>query len=129
MRNSIGRIKQYQSTKFIKTAKSAKEKNGHRYPKKRIYRAYDHILYRRIKDTFKIFSKQYNDDVDKIIFQCDNGCRDFIKNNGLTCGTPDDAHMLADIVAWSNNREIEPDGVQLAHLADPIKKELEKKFG
>jgi len=39
-----------------------------------------------------------------------------------------DAHMPADLVAWSDSRGLEPEGVISVNLADATREEMGKKF-
>lgn len=105
------------------------KKIGHRYPTSRIVRTYDYILYRYIQDKTAAFFAKHGCVVSETAFQCDSDCKDFVKSNGLERGDPGDAHMLADIVAWSNNNGREPAGVSSVDLRDYLESELRKRFG
>ena len=61
-----------------------------------------------------------------VVFKCDSDCRQFIKGNGLRPANVGDAHILADIVAWANNRNVEPEGVIMLDLANVFKEKTMK---
>ena len=105
------------------------KKTRHRYSRKRIYRTYDHLLYTHIQEKIKAFAVKHHHDIDEILFQCDQDCLDFVKSNGLKFDRPGSTHMLADIVAWSNNRGKEPIGVESVDLRALLKVELGRRFG
>lgn len=107
----------------------AGKKSGHRYPKKRIMDACDYILRKHIQADAETFFAEHGHAVHEVVFQCDDDCADFVKSNGLTRGDPGDAHMLADIVAWSNNRGKELAGVKSVDIRARLETELKKRFG
>lgn len=85
---------------------------GHHHPAIRIVRAYDYILYRHIQKIIAAFLAKHGYVAQDATFQCDSDCRDFVKSNGLKHDEPGEAHMLADIVAWSKNNGREPEEVR-----------------
>ena len=114
--------------KDVMIGKIRTRKRGHRYPKKRVLNAYDYILCRYIQKLTTAFCVKHGCVIREATFQCDGDCVDFVRHNGLKRGYPGDAHMLADIVAWSNNRGREPAGVMPIDLRDNLEAEMKKRF-
>ena len=89
---------------------SARKKLGHRHPRKNIFRAYGCLLCKYMHERITTFLAKHNHALSDVAFQCDSDCRDFIKVNGLRHDDIGNAHGLSDIVAWSNNKNKEPEG-------------------
>ena len=107
---------------------SARKKLGHRHPRKNIFRAYDCLLCKYIHERITIFLAKHNHALSDVAFQCDSDCRNFIKVNGLRRDDIGSAHGLADIVAWSNNKNKEPRGAESLDPRAWIDAELKKRF-
>ena len=61
------------------------------------------------------FLARHNHALSDVVFQCDSDCdaiAAIIKVNGLRHDNAGNAYRLADIVAWSNNKNKEPRGVK-----------------
>ena len=52
-----------------------------------------------------------------------------LNDNGLRHGAAGSIHMLADIVAWANNRGVEPKGVTTMDCSGMDKGAVRKKIG
>ena len=107
---------------------STRKKLGHRHPRKNIFRAYDYLLYKYMHERITTFLAKHNHALSDVAFQCDSDCRDFIKANGLRHDSIGNAHRLADIVAWSNNKNKEPRGAESLDPRAWIDAELKKRF-
>ena len=110
--------------------KVRKRKPKNRYQTRRIMSVHDQRLYRYIYDVAAPFFRQHRHDVHEVIFQCESDCLNFTKANGLLNEVVDgDAYKLADIVSWSNTRNMEPRGVSEADLRVVLEERLLKSFG
>lgn len=107
---------------------STRKKYGHRYPRKNIFRAYDYLSYKYMYERIATFLARHNHALSDVVFQCDSDCRDFIKVNGLRHDNAGNAYRLADIVAWSNNKNKEPRGVKSLDPRAWMDAELKKRF-
>ena len=103
-------------------------KSRRRHRTKHIMITYDNILYRKLRDITAPFFSKHHHDVHKVVFQCDSDCANFAKANGLVRDKPGYAHRLADMVAWSNTRNVEPVGVKVVDLRPVLKTQLLKRF-
>ena len=74
------------------------------------------------------FLARHNHALSDVVFQCDSDCCDFIKVNGLRHDNAGNAYRLADIVAWSNNKNKEPRGVKSLDPRAWMDAELKKRF-
>ena len=110
--------------KVIKKIKEMKKnKNiGHQ----KIMRVYNHLLMYHLREKITLFLNKHNYSMSEVIFQCDSDCVNFVKDNNLRHTHAGDAHMLADIVAWGNNRNKEPKGVISIDLTKVIENEMIK---
>lgn len=105
-----------------------KMKSGRRHQTKHIMITCDHSLYRELRDIAAPFFRKHHHDVHKVVFQCDSDCANFAKANGLARDKPGYAHRLADMVAWSNTRNMEPAGVKAVDLRTALETQLLKHF-
>ena len=131
--------------KIINKIKKMIGKKHRKTPHLQIYQRYHQTVFKNIRDQIMIFGKNHNYELSDIIFQCDDDCKNFVRQNGLQYDivgqknlVPDKNHnndaayydnetyayVLSDLVAWSNNKGREPDGVISMNLADAIEKEL-----
>ena len=74
-------------------------------------------------EKIKAFVTKHGNALSDVVFQCDSNCGRFAKDGGLNHKDADDAHMLADIVAWANNKNKEPAGA----ISMDLKKAIEEK--
>jgi len=112
----------------VNGAKQMRRIRHRNIPNQRLFRAYHYILWNKMQERITEFLNRHGHALPDVVFQCDSDCRSFILENGLRCTDGRDAHMLADLVAWSNNRGREPEGVVSVNLADEIRAEMRKKF-
>lgn len=92
----------------------------------RIYRIYYKTVIFLIRTYIENFLVNHHCAISEIPFQCGDDCKSMIKYNGVNHDRPGSAHDLADIVAWANNRYMEPKGVVSINLTDEIKNHLKK---
>ncbi len=109
----------------IRKSRRIKQKN---ISSEKIFRMYNNILMYEIRESIVDFLSKHNHALSDIVFQCDQDCLNFAKDTGLRYTEVGDAHMLADIVAWANNKNIEPDGVIAMDLRDIIERRLKKEL-
>ncbi len=95
---------------------------------KKFYQTCNYILFKQIRPKIEEFLIKYNCTIHDVTFQCDGDCMNLAKDVGLRYGAAGNVHMLADIVAWANNRCQEPDGVISIDIRDAIKRKIMKKF-
>ena len=117
------RINRDQIIRNVKKLSKIKHKN---ISNGKIYRTYDYLLFQELREMILGFLIKHKYGLSDIIFECDSDCIRFVKSSGLKPTNAGDAHMLADIVAWANNRSIEPDGVITLDLAKVIEPKMMK---
>ena len=105
-----------------------KMKSRRRHQTKHIMITCDYSLYRQLRDIAAPFFRKHHHDIHKVVFQCDSDCANFVKANGLARDKPGHAHRLADMVAWSNTRNMEPAGVKAVDLRTTLETQLLKRF-
>ena len=98
-----------------KIVKMKKTKNSYAATM-RVLRAYNRLLLKEIRGRIQHFLSAHRCALSDIVFQCDGVCVDFAKDVGLrhayvTHARDGDAHTLADIVAWANNKGMESKSV------------------
>lgn len=106
----------------IKSKRTTQRRTG----QNRLYRIYYRTVIYFAREHIENFLTRHRYAIHDVYFQCDTDCRNMIKYNGLKCGNPGSAHDLADIVAWANNRYVEPEGVVSIDLTEELKNSLEK---
>lgn len=106
----------------IKSRRTTQRRTG----QSRIYRIYYRAVIYLVRKHIENFLASHRYAIHDIYFQCDDDCRNMIKYNGLKHDEPGSAHDLADIVAWANNRCMEPEGVVSIDLTGAIKGYLKK---
>ncbi len=94
----------------------------------KLFHAYNYLILHRIRDQITEFTHKHNTSLSEINFQCDYDCKNFAKDNGLRYTKEGNAHMLSDLVAWSNNKGFEPDGVVAMDITQYLEKELRTFF-
>ena len=87
-----------------------------------IYYTFNSFLYSLLRDKIINFLASHNCDQYDVHFECDSDCVDFTKDVGLQHISEGEVHVIADVIAWLNNHQLELDGII---LPDVIKK-LEK---
>ncbi len=75
-----------------------------------VLRSYNHSLFKFINDRIIEFARKHNIELSDIVFECDEDCKWFAIDNGLQHIDKKYVHMLSDLVAWSNNKGVEPFG-------------------
>lgn len=106
----------------IKSRRTVQRRKG----QNRTYRIYYRAVIHLVRKHIEYFLAPHQCAIHDIHFQCDDDCRNMIKYNGLKHDRPGSAHDLADIVAWANNRCMEPKGVVSIDLTGAIKNRLKK---
>lgn len=106
----------------IKSKRTTQKRKG----QKRIYRIYYNAVIYLVRKRIENFLTSHHYAIHDVYFQCDIDCRNMIKDNGLKHDSPGSAHDLADVVAWANNRCVEPKGVIPIDLTEELKNSLEK---
>lgn len=96
--------------------------------RRRIYQAYNYILFQLVRDPIIRFASRHGCDLSDLVFQTDSDCVSLVKDNGLHHAIPMHVHILADLVAWSHNHGVEPDGVISIDLKGRILESLKKYF-
>lgn len=99
-----------------------KTDSNNRMAHNRIYRRYNLIAMHHMRSRIDAFLASHNHSVHDVIFECDDDCRGFVKDNGLRHCDPGNAHSLADNTAWANNHGGEPYGTIPVNLAREIRK-------
>lgn len=106
----------------IKSKRTTQRRTG----QSRIYRIYYRAVIYLVRKHIENFLACHRCAIHDICFQYDDDCRNVIQYNGLKHDLPGSAHDLADIVAWANNRCMEPEGVVSIELTGTIKGYLKK---
>ena len=107
--------------------KRARKQNRYFQPEK-IWIAYNRLLLSALRDKITSFVNKHNHSIVDVPFQCDADCRSFIKENGLQHAVQGGAYMLSDILAWANNRGLEPRGTHLLDLTKELEEKLARKI-
>ncbi len=94
----------------------------------RVSIAFNQHLLRLIGNKILPFVRKHGGDLSNVVFECDSDCRYFLKDNGLRHDGPKYVHILADIIAWANNRGIEPSGVVFFDISEKIERKLTRHF-
>ena len=107
-----------------KIVKMKKTKNSYAATR-RVLRAYNRLLLKELRGRIQHFLAAHRHALSDVVFQCDGDCVDFAKDVGLrhayvTHVRDGDAHALADIVAWANNKGMEPKSVTRLDVTDRI---------
>ena len=104
--------------------KSEKKRSNISHSK--IFSKYNRLLLNQIRDEIIQFIKRHNCELHDVSFECDSDCRAFAKDTGLKHKDRGHVHVLSDLVAWSNNKGDEPDGVIPIDLTSKIEEELNR---
>lgn len=110
------------------TVKMIQKKTKKNISSKRIQNAFDYSLFHHLRSNLIEYLATHKRGLDDISFQCDSDCQSLIKNNALTPVLPDEAHMVADIVAWGNSHNVIVNGVIELDVVDDIVHHLLKMF-
>lgn len=92
----------------------------------RLRKSYHCILFHLLKDRIGGFALRHGVPIAEVPFQCDSDCRNFIRDAGLKQDREGAAHAIADIIAWANNRGMEPPGVISVDLSSELEARLAK---
>ena len=87
-------------------------------------RAYNGALWHSIREPIMGFLRLHRQGFEDIVFEADGDCTDFLADIGIRRTLPSYAHGIADAVAWANNRNVEPDGVDRTDVVESIIKRL-----
>jgi len=95
----------------------------------RVLQSYNRLLLKEVLDKIQKFLAMHGCALPDLVFQCDGDCIGFARDAGLTYAntgqTGDgDAHTLADIIAWGNNKKMEPKNVIRIDAAGKIERIL-----
>lgn len=110
--------------KIINNIKNKRKVKHQNIPTSKIISKYNKLVMHYMEKRIMTFLNNNGYTLSDIIFQCDQDCLKFAKDNGLRHTDTDSTHILADIVAWANNRGIEPDGVVVLDIVDKVEAEL-----
>ena len=72
--------------------------------KRKIFTMYDYTLWGLMQRKIKEFLQRHACDLCDVVFQCDHDSDAFLKTTGLRPFNRGRAYVLADIVAWANNK-------------------------
>lgn len=109
--------------------KKIREKSKRQDSKKNIMDEHDHHLYQQyLLKNITMFLVEHGCDARDVVYQCDSDCVNFVRANHLASGIGDRAHRLADIVAWFNHANKEPEGVKTVDLRDMLNDKLAERF-
>lgn len=114
--------------RIINQIKKKIRKRRKYFETKKIWRAYDCQLFAEMREKITLFVTRHGCAIDDVRFQCDADCRNFIKSNGLQHAGEGDAYALSDIIAWANNRGLEPRGTCSVDLMQILEKKLKHKM-
>ena len=96
--------------------------------KAKIYRAYHYLLLRHVRAQIETFLGKHGNALSDVVFECDMDCVNFAKDAGLKHTQRGDAYVLSDIVAWANNRGLEPRGVVVMDITVVLESYLKRIF-
>ena len=92
--------------------------------KKKILKMYHYVLFRFLKEKIEDFAIGHGVPITDVYFECDQDCLNMIRDAGLKHGEEGDAHMLADAIAWANNKGMEPQGVISEDLSERLEQDV-----
>ena len=108
-------------TNKIRNLRRVKKKNT---SNEKIFRAYYRIVFRNIAERLQRFALDHGHKLEDILFQCDSDCIRFAKDTNLRYVYKGSAYDLSDVVAWCNNRGLEPKGVITLDISSDVKSKL-----
>ena len=112
------RIDRNSITNQIRNLRRIKKKN---IPNENFFRAYHLAVSRHIVERLQRFTLDHGQRLEDVIFQCDSDCIRFAKDVNLKYSYKGQAYDLSDVVAWCNNRGLEPNGAVALDFSDSIK--------
>ncbi len=117
------RIERHMIIEEIKEKRKIIRKN---ISKGKILFHYHNIVFYMLKKHIEIFLHKHNCVLSDISFECDSDCQNLIQDCHLRHSDRGIAHMMSDIVAWSNNKGKEPKGVIVLDFTKKIRKEISR---
>ena len=93
-------------------------------PKVKLYRHFDYLLFRKIRDTIESFAFPRRCDLDDIIMQCDSDMVRTGTNWKMHTVDRGKAYEIADVVAWCNMHDIQINQCKDIDLASQIRMEM-----
>jgi len=96
---------------IIETIKNHRRMRSRNISYFRLYSMFERNLFKYLRDDLGNFILQHKESITELSIQCDNDSRNFIRTWGLKPAIADNAHKIADVVAWCNNKEISVSGV------------------
>ena len=92
--------------------------------KSKLYRHFDYLLFREIKDLTEPFAFQRRCEAKDITMQCDSDMVRTGKNWGMNTSDKGKAYEIADALAWCNEHGIKISQCRELELADKICAEM-----
>ena len=83
-------------------------------------------LFKLVRNYFDNFLPQHKCALTEVCFECDSDCIGFAKDNSLKHIPKGDAHSIADIVAWGNNKKMEPRDTISLDLRNEIRESIRR---
>ena len=133
--------------RIIDKIKTMWSKRDSRSSLRKVYSTFNYIVLNEIRDEIIKFTNSHSCDLFDVAFHCDEDCKYFSKQHGLRYKICDQrnptadkneynnlysdeeyVYVLSDIVAWANNRGIEPEGVLSINLADILEIKMKNAF-
>lgn len=91
--------------------------------------AYHNAVMDLVGDELDEFLKRHGESLQEIRVEADHDCWDLLKHTNMRRTGESYAHMVADAVAWANNRGDEPPGAKSLDVTAHAYKTLKAKFG
>ena len=98
------------------------------FARDRIYSQFNSLLRQELMRPTQKFLLERRHTIDEVVCQCDQDCRPLAKIIGFKLQHKGVVHMLADIVAWFNNRGKEPAGVKQIDSAGTLRAKLRQSY-
>ena len=115
------RVDKNRITSQIQNLSRVKKKNT---SNEKIFYAYNLAVSKYIIERLQRFVLDHGQSLEDVIFQCDGDCIRFAKDINLKYSYKGSAYDLSDIVAWCNNRGLEPKGVITLDIRNNVKSAL-----
>ena len=101
-----------------------------RVPKKEdLAYTYNNTIMECIREDLDRFLKLHKQSLPEIVVEADHDCKELLKHINIQQTEEAHAHMVADTIAWSNNRGDEPPGVRSLDITTHLYNKLKIKFG
>lgn len=91
---------------------------------KKIMRKYHYLHLKSVRGRLDKFLNGHGYALASLAVECDSDCKGFAADIGLRPAEPGHAYLVADAVAWANNRGMEPEGVVEVDSADQVTRQL-----